>query len=561
MMKRNTRKTAEKRTSILDCMSMIHEEKSGLLQFPGQMQRLRSPLLRVARFFGTDVRLAALISVMLCEQITGEYTSMKKVMRSLGFSTGDFVATQDIVREFSIKGWVKISSNRMEFMSFCMEFTPMVIEAVVKQKKKLLEMNPPASERQALLMMRALSKQVQFGADANELQEILRGFLERFCKFALVTTMLGEKGLSLAEKLAVLWICSEHLDETPEMDLVAVLDHLGEDKNSTKLIIDRIKCDKSPLFTKKYLDFAIPGFADFTTVKPGERLLKLLPPESLKSTRPVIFSPRMCKVIRPEEIAVQDLYFSEKFNRDAEELSRLISREYFPVVMDKCKKSNLPLSATLLFYGSPGTGKTELVKQLSQRHNRVILMVDISQVKSMWVGESEKNLKRVFMEYRSARRFFDATPILLFNEADALISKRFGINNSVDQMSNAMQNILLQELEDFKGIFIATTNLLHNIDPAFDRRLLFKLRFEPPDEEARLRILQSHFSNLPQSVLNEIGHYPLTGGQILNIRRRHEIDQLLSNDPESTYERLTQYVAEETGFRRSGQGMIGFRRA
>lgn len=99
-------------------------------------------------------------------------------------------------------------------------------------------------------------------------------------------------------------------------------------------------------------------------------------------------------------------------------------------------------------------------------------MVYIPRIISKWVGETEKNLSRLFDEYHRTRKYFDKDPILFFNEADAILGKRKSANSSVDKMNNSMQNILLQELEDFERNFIAAYNLADQLDEAFDRRLL-----------------------------------------------------------------------------------------
>ena len=105
------------------------------------------------------------------------------------------------------------------------------------------------------------------------------------------------------------------------------------------------------------------------------------------------------------------------------------------------------------------------------------MQVNISEIKSMWVGESEKNIKQVFDNYRAMVNDSQTTPILLFNEADAIIGKRQeGTLRSVDKMENSIQNIILQEMEMLDGILIATTNLAQNMDKAFERRFLYKIK-------------------------------------------------------------------------------------
>ena len=188
-------------------------------------------------------------------------------------------------------------------------------------------------------------------------------------------------------------------------------------------------------------------------------------------------------------------------------------------------------------------------------------MIEIPKVHSKWVGESEKNLSKVFKEYRESRKHFDNDPILLFNEADALLGKRFNVNNSVDQMNNSLQNILLQELEDFEGIFIATTNLVNHLDSAFDRRLLYKLEFQKPKEEVRYRILKSSFPDFDENVLQDINQdYQLTGGQISNIKKKMMVKEMLESELDADDVLLT-LCEEEFSLRNVGRGnVIGFKR-
>lgn len=144
---------------------------------------------------------------------------------------------------------------------------------------------------------------------------------------------------------------------------------------------------------------------------------------------------------------------------------------------------------TTLFFGAPGTGKTECVLQFAKKSKRNVIHVDISETKSMWYGQSEKLIKRIFSQYKEQYQEQEKAPVLLLNEADAVLGKRKqGGNSSTDSTENAMQNILLEEMEKFEGILIATTNLAANLDTAFDRRFLFKVKFETPTAEPRHKI-------------------------------------------------------------------------
>jgi hypothetical protein len=200
------------------------------------------------------------------------------------------------------------------------------------------------------------------------------------------------------------------------------------------------------------------------------------------------FKPTVCKLIKPENIFSKKLYFEEKLNKGFEKINSAISEEKFNQICSKLEEQGLSKGITVMLYGHPGTGKTEMVNQLAKKSGREIFHVDISEIRNKFVGESEKRLRRVFEEYRKAVKLNKRHPILLFNESDALISKRMEVSHSVDQMENTMQNILLEELEKFEGIFFATTNLVQNLDSAFERRFLFKIKFEKPDVTSRKRI-------------------------------------------------------------------------
>jgi SpoVK/Ycf46/Vps4 family AAA+-type ATPase len=160
------------------------------------------------------------------------------------------------------------------------------------------------------------------------------------------------------------------------------------------------------------------------------------------------------------------------------------------------------------------------------------MKVEISLSKSMWFGESEKVIKRIFTDYKSFAKECERMPILFFNEADAIISKRRELGNSnVAQTENAIQNILLEELENFEGILIATTNLANNLDSAFERRFLFKIQFQKPNTTIRAEIWKSKLPFLEIEDCNLLADkFDFSGGQIDNILRKNEIHEIIHGE-------------------------------
>ena len=216
-------------------------------------------------------------------------------------------------------------------------------------------------------------------------------------------------------------------------------------------------------------------------------------------------------------------------------------------VMESLKKKGLRTGFTCIFYGAPGTGKTESVYQIARKSGRDIFRIDVSKIKSCWVGESEKNIHRVFEQYRECVKSGGKTPILLFNEADAIFGiRQSGAERAVDKMENSIQNIILQEMEELEGILIATTNLTDNFDKAFDRRFLYKLRFTKPDAKVKSKIWKSMIPELKPSQAKKLAaEFDFSGGQIENIARKKTVAALISGK-EPTYAQLREMCQAES---------------
>lgn len=224
----------------------------------------------------------------------------------------------------------------------------------------------------------------------------------------------------------------------------------------------------------------------------------------------------------------QELFLDDKIAKTTHTIAKAISKKEYANIVKQLKSAKLPSGIVSLLYGYPGTGKTATVYEISKLTKRDVLQVDISNIRDKYVGESEKRLKAIFEEYARAKEELKHTPILLFNEADALIGQRLSTQSSVDVMNNSMQNILLEELEKFEGIFFATTNLIDNMDSAFDRRFLYKVEFSKPSSQTRTKIWKSKLPKLEESDINAIAHYDLSGGQIENVSRKFMLDTILN---------------------------------
>ena len=225
------------------------------------------------------------------------------------------------------------------------------------------------------------------------------------------------------------------------------------------------------------------------------------------------------ELVEPDT-SLDDVVLNKKTQETLQNLMRQVDKEVMNRLVEwgvKDKKSGI--DARIIFYGPPGTGKTMTAYSLAKSLKRQVLVFDCSKILSMYVGESEKNVRKIFDTFYELSTKTKTEPILLLNEADQFLSSRSsGIGSSADQMHNQMQNIFLEQIENFKGMLIATTNLLENIDKAFSRRFNYKIEFKKPNETQRAELWKNM---LPEHAPYEDGFdvaalakYNLTGGQI-----------------------------------------------
>jgi AAA+ superfamily predicted ATPase len=177
-------------------------------------------------------------------------------------------------------------------------------------------------------------------------------------------------------------------------------------------------------------------------------------------------------------------------------------------------KGSRGLGISALFTGDSGTGKTMAAEVMANELHLDLYRIDLSQVVSKFIGETEKNLRRIFDAAE------EGGAILLFDEADALFGKRSEVRDSHDRYANIEVSYLLQRMEAYRGLAILTTNMKNALDPAFLRRIRFIVQFPFPDAVQRVQIWQRIFpTNTPTEGLevNKLGRLNVAGGNIRNI--------------------------------------------
>ena len=311
-----------------------------------------------------------------------------------------------------------------------------------------------------------------------------------------VINFLKTNGLNDDEKVVFLALLKEeYYAENERMrEMNALLELVSEDefsKISNKYIFD----DKSALIQNGLIDYDEDFLNSFGGVGksffiPSPVLSQIIHPK--KSTKMPIDS-----LLKNQEIfELVDKKIDLKniiLPAQTQERLNLLIQQLDSKVINLLKQwgikdSKRGIDAKIIFYGHSGTGKTITAYALGNALKKPILSLDCSKILSMYVGESEKNVRKIFDTFNNITRDLNKDAILLLDEADQFLGQRSTMGSSVDKMYNQMQNIFLEQIEKFDGILIATTNLIDNIDAAFSRRFNYKIEFLKPDFAQRVRI-------------------------------------------------------------------------
>ena len=345
-----------------------------------------------------------------------------------------------------------------------------------------------------------------------------------------VIDFMEEKKFDNKEKLIFLTLLKEEVTGVDEglRDINNLLSIISNDE------IERIKNrhyfeESSKLISEGIIDYdelfsAFGGFNKLFFIN-DELLQQFLHPDHHK--KPKNHKIKFSSLVQEQKIfelveaktTLDDVVLNESTRNTLQVILKQMDKKVQNLLKTWGIKTGKKIEAKIMFYGYPGTGKTMTAVSLAKNLKKPLLSLDCSKVLSMYVGESEKNVRKIFDEFKEIASKSKTEPILLLNEADQFLSSRTtNATSSADKMHNQMQNIFLEQIEKFDGILIATTNLLENIDSAFSRRFNYKVEFKKPNKAQRLELWKKM---LPKNAeyekdfdINKLTKYELTGGQI-----------------------------------------------
>ena len=505
------------------------------------LKTVEKPLQNLSKRLNVNPIQAALFAIIAETSFESDCES-RDITSHIGCKPIDILQFEDDLKALQKRKLVKAKQDRMWNEGYSYQIPEGILLCLLQNrrietpKKHGLDLETLLSRLNGLFEERTNEK-TSFSAFIDELHELLDGNMD--IDFANKIVRLHFKDNEL---ILFLRCCLCYIIEQDEEISSQQLEGLLRSDNQTKSEIIKIRNGQHRLVTDRWIEPSGHELFSGNMFRLTDRAKQELLPKSLIKKAHIDLD----ELLKSENIAEKRLFYPESDQIQIKRLKGLLQPEAFNAIKERMKAKHMRQGFACLLYGASGTGKTETVLQLARTTGRSIMQINLSELRSMWVGESEKKVKAVFDRYRNFVDYCDLEPILLFNEADGIISKRStDVQRAVDKMENTLQNIILQEMETLEGIMIATTNLTQNMDSAFERRFLYKINFHKPNKTCRIRIWQSMMPDLSDhdaAILAE--RYPFSGGQMENITRKATVESILTGQTPNL-EALIQLCEEE----------------
>ena len=518
--------------NLLDPITTVFEQASDCKLNPAIFTTLDSELAVLATYFRLSKPQALFVAVVYNLNYKGSFVSFSDLLdyfKCIPSKLLEFSSDFETICSKNIFVKQKSSSEiNIAFIGYKFSVTRGVSEAILDKKSITSKSKKNVTSEYSVIykIFRLASLRNDGSMTTSKLFEITKNTISKYLQFPIIK-MVSDLKLNDADQYFYLFLLWITLDCEESGNAKFFADMLFDDTSDCIVFLQSIATQKNELFKRGLIESADAVIYKNTEVKLSDNSAEML--RGFNVNVPISGNKKF-NIIKSKDIYSKVLYFNSEVQEQLNMVNSLLEDNKFTEIQFRLNQKGQTTGIPILFHGYSGTGKTESVYQIARQSGRDIMKVDISQTRSKWVGEAEKAVKNIFNDYYSLTRKSDKTPILLFNEADAILSSRVtGELSDNSKYENTIQNIILEELESFRGIFVATTNIVSNLDSAFERRFLFKVEFGKPTPEIKAKIWKSTFPNLNDSQCNLLsGKFNFTGGQINNISKKKEIDEILS---------------------------------
>lgn len=529
-----------KSTSLLDIEKIVNASEDCKMSSKFMAENAQ-PLERLAKKLGVSKAQTTLFAIIASSSYNGN-CSLSDIKRHLGCENLDMLRLSPDLKALQRARLIRVTGKKSWFNDESYFVPDEILNCLLYDKEIERQEIGNLDFDAFILHLDTLFKEMEekggnFEGLVNDIRELIKANLQLDFAKKLDRMNLDDKELVLLLKFCL----STLIDQEDSLEYREINDLFDNDRQA-RTEFNQLRNGQHRLIVDKLVEPSGRELFSGDTFRLTDHAKEtLLPQKCLKQT-PVDLD----ELTLATSIAEKRLYYNANDQAQIERLKSLLQPTSFSDIRLRMKQQGMRSGFACLLYGAPGTGKTETVLQIARATGRNIMQVNLSELRSMWVGESEKKVKAVFDRYRNFVEYCEKEPILLFNEADGIIAKRStNAVHAVDQMENTLQNIILQEMETLDGIMMATTNLTQNMDSAFERRFLYKINFHKPDLATRLLIWQSMMPELPESDVAILAErYDFSGGQMENITRKATVEHILTGKMPSL-EMLIGFCEEE----------------
>ncbi|HIQ51375.1 MAG TPA: ATP-binding protein, partial [Nautiliaceae bacterium] len=460
-----------------------------------------------------------ILKKLLEEYIDGnEDVKVRKLLKEIFNKKGlDAIEYVEYIKNLIDEGWVVISSfsyknddlTTLEILNSSISLSIAFLKLIEKGNLDLvIPENKPYNdhleylqdqflrielyEKLSNIKTKQTSKRIQ--SKIKLIENIIKEKIKKTKIELPVQNFIEENEFNEKEELLFLALLKEEYTSSNEnaRDQHYLLDLISNDEieriKNRNLLDDNSKLINDGIFEYDELFNGIGGYSKIFFI--NEDILKELIHPKRKHQLEHIVKETIFDYIEPNK-NLEDVVLTSKTKELIKRVLKQVDKKVLKLLKEWGVKSSEDINSKILFYGHPGTGKTLTAIAIANELNRPILSLDSSKVLSMYVGESEKNVRKIFDDYYYICEKLKTKPVLLLNEADQFLSTRTTSTfSSADKMHNQMQNIFLEQIEKFDGILIATTNLLETFDKAFSRRFDYKIFFDKPSIKERKKLWQ-----------------------------------------------------------------------
>jgi len=546
----------EKTTKIkvLEAIGKVYENSKKCKLSDSFFSKMDLELTFLSEYFGSTKSQSLFIAIAFAENFKGDTVGFSDLIRFFDCNPTKILEFTDDFKYLCAKGIFRKQKSRFK-KKFSVandqySINENILEAILNN-----EPLPDVQEAKISDVFQVLEELNNIGKNCydgdistQELFTKTKELIKNYLHFPLLR-IINHFEFKIEDAYLYLYLIWKTIDGDKATDIVRACETVFDNTTKRFNFMQKLLSGDNALIKNNYIEIVEPHFFNCSEMKLSENSINLL-----RECEINLFDHDQKKknkknenVISPAEIPYRELIFRESEMQQLFVLKDLLNDKKFKETQNRLIDKKLQPGVTVLLHGVPGSGKTEVVNQIAKETQREVYKVDISQTKSKWFGESEQIIKKLFTDYKAFAKECERMPILLMNEADAIISKRKPIESSnLAQTENTIQNIILEELENFQGILIATTNLTNNIDSAFERRFLFKIQFNKPDSSIRAKIWKSKFPLLELMECELLAEkYDLSGGQIDNVLRKYEIHEIVKG-VKASLENLLAFCKEET---------------